>query len=205
MSALLPDPARLEAIVIGGSAGALAALGPIVAALPRDLPIPVIVVLHLKPDDPSGLPAVVAARCALPVREADDKEPIAPGTLYLAPPAYHLLVERDRTFALSLDPPVHFSRPAIDVLFESAADVYGTGLLGVVLSGANSDGAAGLAAVVRAGGAAIVQSPETASSPEMPRAAVKAAGGPLVLAPQAVAGFLRGVPPRTRPGGPERR
>ena len=97
------------------------------------------------------------ARCAIRVREAEDKEPIEPGVVYFAPPDYHLLVEQDKRLSLSDDEPVLFSRPSIDVLFESAADAYGGGLIGVVLTGANSDGAKGLKAVVQAGGVAVVQ------------------------------------------------
>ncbi len=106
------------------------------------------------------------------MREVEDKEPIVPGTVYVAPPNYHLLVERTRTFALSADEAVLFSRPAIDVLFESAADAYGNHLAGIVLTGASADGARGLSAVKRRGGIAIVQSPDGALAPEMPRAAL---------------------------------
>jgi two-component system, chemotaxis family, protein-glutamate methylesterase/glutaminase len=163
---------RIEAIVMGGSSGALEALSTLLPALPAHCPIPVAIVVHLPPARPSHLAEVLGARTSLPVREVEDKEPIAPGTIYVAPPNYHLLVERTRTFALSADEAVLFSRPAIDVLFESAADAYGKHLAGIVLTGASADGARGLSAVKRRGGIAIVQSPDGAVAPEMPRAAL---------------------------------
>jgi two-component system chemotaxis response regulator CheB len=163
---------EIEAIVMGGSSGALEALSTLLPALPAHCPIPVAIVVHLPPSRPSHLAQVLRARTVLPVREAEDKEPIAAGTVYVAPPNYHLLIERTRTFSLSADEPVHFSRPAIDVLFESAADAYGDHLAGIVLTGASADGARGLSAVKRRGGMAIVQSPDGAVAPEMPRAAL---------------------------------
>ena len=163
---------EIEAIVMGGSSGALEALATLLPALPADCAVPVTIVVHLPPSRPSHLAEVLAARTVLPVREAEDKEPLAAGTVYVAPPNYHLLVERTKTFALSADEAVLFSRPAIDVLFESAADAYGERLLGIILTGASADGARGLSAVKRRGGVAIVQTPEGATAPEMPRAAL---------------------------------
>ena len=163
---------RVEAIVMGGSSGALEALSTLLPALPEPCAVPVAIVVHLPPARPSHLPEVLGARTPLPVREAEDKEPIAAGTVYVAPPNYHLLVERSKTFALSADEAVLFSRPAIDVLFESAADAYGERLVGIVLSGASADGARGLSAVKQRGGIAVVQSPDASPAPEMPRAAL---------------------------------
>ena len=165
---------RVEAVVIGASAGAIQALSEILPALPADFALPVLAVVHVPPDRKNALSALFARRCLLPVREAEDKEPLAPGTITFAPPNYHMLVETDRTIALSTDEPVHFSRPSIDVLFESAADAFGPNLLAVVLTGANEDGARGLLAVARAGGTSLVQDPASAPSPEMPRAASSA-------------------------------
>ncbi len=119
------------------------------------------------------LSELFANRCAMAVKEAEDKEMIRPGIIYFAPPGYHLLVEPGLSVALSNDEPVLYSRPSIDVLFESAADAYGDGLTGVILTGANSDGARGLAAVVAAGGKALVQDPETAEGTAMPLAALR--------------------------------
>ena len=132
------------------------------------------VVVHVPPDKRSILAELFQAKCRITVREAEDKEPISGGTVYFAPPDYHLLVETDRSLSLSSDEPVLYSRPSIDVLFESAADAYGPALIAIVLTGANQDGAKGLKAVVEAGGTAIVQSPEDAFASAMPEAALAA-------------------------------
>ncbi|MBL9039443.1 MAG: chemotaxis protein CheB [Archangium sp.] len=171
-------PVRL--VAIGGSAGGIEALGALLPALPATFRPSVVVVLHLLASKPSLLSDIFAPRCALPVREPLDKDAVEPGTIYFAPPGYHLMIERDEPrseachFALSTDAPVHNSRPAIDVLFESVAEVYGARAAGVVLSGANTDGALGLAAIQRAGGVALVQAPHTAQIETMPRAAIGA-------------------------------
>ncbi|WP_438479560.1 chemotaxis protein CheB [Oleiharenicola lentus] len=167
-----PEPA--ECVVIGGSAGAIDALMKILPALPRGYPLPVLVVVHLQPTERSLLSEIFSQRCALPVKEAEDKEPIIAGTIYFAPPDYHLLVEADHTLSLSSDEPIYFSRPAIDVLFESAADAYGSALRAVILTGASSDGAAGLRTVQRLGGLGFVQRPDTAEATMMPQSALDA-------------------------------
>lgn len=184
---------RWEAVVIGGSAGSLEALSAILPELPGDFPLPILVVVHLPADKKSMLPEVLQNKCRLRVVEAQDKEPIEAGTVYFAPPDYHLLVEADRHVALSYDEPLLFSRPSIDVLFESAADAYGAGLVGIILSGANSDGADGLAAVVAEGGGAVVQSPENAYASAMPLAALDRCPTAGVLAPGEIAGYLKGL------------
>lgn len=167
--------ARYSAVVIGASAGALDALSAILPALPKDYPLPILIVVHLPPERNSALPELMQAKCKLDVREAEDKEPILPGRVYIAPPDYHLLVEPDRRISLSSDEPVMFSRPSIDVLFESAADAYPDGdLIGIVLSGANYDGAKGLKAICATGGTAWVQNPATAQASTMPESALKA-------------------------------
>ncbi|MBN8849606.1 MAG: chemotaxis protein CheB, partial [Sphingomonas sp.] len=142
----------IEAVAIGASAGAVEALSAILPRLPADYPLPVLVVVHVPADRRSVLATLFQSKCRIAVREAEDKEPVVPGTVYFAPPDYHLQVEADRTLSLSADDPVLYSRPSIDVLFESAADAYGAALAGVVLTGANQDGARGLAAVAEAGG-----------------------------------------------------
>lgn len=162
-----------EAIVIGTSAGALESLSAVLPMLPEDYALPVMVVVHLPPDKKSIMAELLQRKCAMKVREAEDKEPIEPGTIYLAPPDYHLLVEPDRRLSLSSEEPVRYSRPSIDVLFDTAADAYGETLLGVILSGANSDGAQGLKTILAAGGQAVVQRPETAYSAAMPQAALE--------------------------------
>jgi two-component system chemotaxis response regulator CheB len=164
----------VEAVAVGGSAGALDALTDLLAALPEGWQTAILVVVHVRPEPPSLLSEVLAARTRLDVREARDKEPIAPATIYVAPPDYHLLVERERTLSLSRDPAVHYTRPAIDVLFESAAIAFGRALAGVLLTGANADGARGLAAIRAAGGRVAVQDPSTAPSPTMPAAGLAA-------------------------------
>jgi two-component system chemotaxis response regulator CheB len=152
-------------------------MGLLLPALRGDLPVPVIVVLHLPRERPSLLADIFRYRCALPTQEAQDKEPLKNGVVYFAPPDYHLLVDEGPSLALSVDDPVFFSRPSIDVLFESAADAFGPRLLGIVLTGGNEDGARGLAAVAREGGVTVVQQPETAQMPQMPEAAL--AKGPV--------------------------
>jgi two-component system chemotaxis response regulator CheB len=178
------------AIVIGGSAGALEALAVILPALPSSCDVPIVIVVHLPPAAPSLLPTVLQPRSALLVKEAEDKEPVLGRTIYVAPPNYHLLVERDRTFALSVDDLVHFSRPAIDVLFESASEAYGSKLAGVVLTGANADGAAGLAAIKKRGGLTIAQAPGSAVVPMMPEAAIDTGAVDHVLTPAGIAALL---------------
>ncbi len=170
-------PPGIDAIVIGASAGGVDALSTVLPALPARLAACVLVVLHLPRQRPSLLADIFAPKCALPVHEAHDKETPLPGHIYLAPPDYHLLVDAGPALALSIDPPVRFSRPSIDVLFESAADVYRERLLGVVLTGANADGADGLAAVLRAGGQGWVQAPGDAHVSAMPEAALRRSPG----------------------------
>jgi two-component system chemotaxis response regulator CheB len=159
-------------VVIGASAGAVEALIQILPALPEDYPLPLLIVVHLPPDRESTLASLLDVRCRIAVKEAEDKEPILPGTAYLAPPDYHLLVEPELVMSLSVEEPVLYSRPSIDVLFESAAAAYGSGLTGIVLTGANSDGARGLRAVFAAGGQGIVQIPASAEASAMPQAAL---------------------------------
>jgi len=164
---------RTEVIVIGGSAGAIEALLAILPALPSALTIPVVVVLHVAPNHPSLLPSLLGRVCPRPVREIEDKQRLEAGAIQVAPPNYHVLLERDRTLALSVDAPVQFSRPSIDVLFESAAASLGRAVAGIVLSGANEDGARGLRCIVDAGGRAAIQAPSAAAHAEMPAAAAR--------------------------------
>jgi len=162
----------IEAIVMGASAGGVSALLTVMACLPKDFAIPLICVLHLPDDHDSHLAEVFSRKLGRPVREARDKESIEPGIIYVAGPGYHLSVERDRSLSLSQEERVHFSRPSIDILFESAADAYGANLAGVLLTGANEDGAAGLARISQYGGLSIVQDPAQAQVSAMPAAAL---------------------------------
>lgn len=163
-----------KAVVIGASAGGVQALSQILPALPENYPVPILVVIHVPPRRDNALVNLLAAKCALQVKEAEDKEMVTGGTIYFAPADYHLLLEADGTVALSSDEPVNHSRPAIDVLFESAADAYGAKLTGIVLTGANHDGADGLKAVGAVGGIALVEQPITAEVSTMPAAALAA-------------------------------
>jgi two-component system chemotaxis response regulator CheB len=151
----------------------------------------VFIVLHLPRDKPSVLAEIFARKCALPVREAQDKEDVVPGTVYFAPNNYHLLIDTGPQLALSADEPVHHSRPSIDVLFESAVEIYHKRLLGIILSGANEDGAAGLAAIHDAGGVTVVQSPQTARAPQMVLSALKLRPADRVLSLDEIANMLR--------------
>jgi two-component system chemotaxis response regulator CheB len=182
----------IDAIVIGTSAGGVEALSIVLPALPPGFRPSVLIVLHLPRERPSLLVDIFSSRCALPVYEAEDKQPIEPGTVYFAPPDYHLLVDVDGPrLALSADAPVHFSRPSIDVLFESAAEVYADRLLGIILTGASQDGASGLEAVHRAGGVTVVQEPHSAQSSFMAEAALQRGPVDFVLALEQIAALLR--------------
>ncbi|HYD80265.1 MAG TPA: chemotaxis protein CheB [Paucimonas sp.] len=171
---------RIDAVVLGASAGGVAAIGTLLGALPAGFEAAIVVVVHLPPTGGTSLQHVFSSHCVLPIQEAEDKECIEPGRIYLAPPDYHLLVEPDKTLSLSGDAPVNYSRPSIDVLFESAAFAYRDSLLGIVLTGASADGAAGLAAIRACGGLAWVQSPDEATAKMMPEAAIARAGADLV-------------------------
>lgn len=166
---------HIEALVIGGSAGAVSSLAQILPSLTPDFPWPIILVVHVPAGKQSGIANLFLPICSLSVKEAEDKEPLLAGTIYVAPPDYHLLVEVDRRLSLSVEPPVHHSRPSIDVLFQSAADAYGRNLLAILLTGANQDGAQGVQAICQAGGMAFVQRPQANEARVMPEAALAAA------------------------------
>ena len=169
----MADLRPVKAVVIGASAGGVEALLTIFAGLKSGYRLPIIVVLHLPDERRSQLAEVFAQRVALPVREVQDKQPIVPGTLYFAAPGYHVSVEHDLSLSLSQEEPVHYSRPAIDYLFESAADVYQQRLAAILLTGANQDGARGLSQVKQSGGLTIIQDPDEAQVATMPRAALE--------------------------------
>ena len=182
---------RVDAIVIGASAGGVEALSILLPALPAPLRAAVFIVLHLPRERPSLLVEIFAPKCAVPVREAEDKVRVEPGTVYFAPADYHLLIDHGPQLALSIDDLVHCSRPSIDVLFESAADVYAERLMGIILTGANDDGSAGLAAVKRSGGVTIVQDPDSAQLPLMILSALKQSLPDFVLPLDKIAELLR--------------
>jgi two-component system, chemotaxis family, protein-glutamate methylesterase/glutaminase len=165
---------RYEAIVIGVSSGGLKALKLIFSSLPSDFAVPVIVVQHIGPRSENGWINLLIDNCAIPIKEADEKESVATGNIYIAPSNYHLLIEKDKTFSLTIDERVNFARPSIDVLFESAAEAYKEKLIGIILTGANSDGTEGVRRIKEYGGLVIVQDPATAESSYMPASAISA-------------------------------
>ncbi|MDQ1922147.1 chemotaxis protein CheB [Massilia pseudoviolaceinigra] len=181
---------KIDAVVIGASAGGIDALLRILPALPRSFGFSVIVVLHLPDDRDSRLAEVFQQRLAMPVRQADDKMPLEAGTVYFAPPGYHLSIERDLSFSLSQEDPVHFSRPAIDLLMESAADAYGKRLAGILLTGASADGAAGMARIAACGGLTVVQDPLDAEIATMPLAAIRLRAPDAVLSVPAIGALM---------------
>jgi two-component system chemotaxis response regulator CheB len=179
-----------EAVVIGSSAGGLKALKTIILGLDKTFSIPIIVVQHMSPHSDSFMSRYFNQLSHLQVKEADEREPVRPSHMYLAPPNYHLLVEEDKTLSLSVEEKVNYARPSIDVLFESAAFAWGSRLIGIVLTGANNDGATGLKKITQAGGLAIIQSPETAEVPIMPISAIDNCPDAIILKLEDIALFL---------------
>ena len=186
-------PGKYEAIVIGVSSGGMEAMKFLFSALPREFSIPIIVVQHMSPHSDSQWISVVKKNFPLEFKEADEKEKILPGHIYIAPPNYHLLVEADRSFSLSVEPKVNYARPAIDVLFQTASMVYKEKLIGIVLTGSNHDGAEGLKQIKVCGGLCIVQDPATAASSYMPQAALEAAQPQYVLSLKKVIDLLKSI------------
>ncbi|WP_109123510.1 chemotaxis protein CheB [Dyella sp. C11] len=184
--------AHIKAVVMGGSAGSIASLITIVRELPAAFEPSVFLTVHVPPSEKRNvLVDVLRSHCDIAIGEAEDKQPIQPGTLYVAPSDYHLLVESSGVLSLSSDEPVLFSRPSIDVLFESAADAYGEALVGIVLSGASSDGAHGSRAIQDAGGAVMVEDPLSAYASVMPLATLNACPGARVGSPGQIATYLK--------------
>jgi len=182
-------------VAIGASIGGLEALKLLLPALPRDYPWPVIVVLHSSAGyRDTRLDTLLGQRSILPVREAQPRQPVQAGVVHVAPAGYHLLVEKDLRFALSVDEKVSYVRPSVDVLFDSVADACGARCVGVILTGANDDGAEGLAAIRRRGGLALVQDPAEAQAPQMPQAALRVAGADQVLKLRDLAARLAALP-----------
>lgn len=175
---------QLKVVAIGGSAGSIEALLTLVPLLPAQASFGVVVVVHLPADAPSLLPEVLQRHCRMPVREAEPWMELLPSTVYVAPPGYHLAIEPDRSFSLSVDEPVNFARPSIDVLFASVADVYGTAAMAILLSGANADGLT------------IVHDPAEAARPEMPAAAVALTEPTATMPLGQIAKLLRGLAKR---------
>jgi two-component system, chemotaxis family, protein-glutamate methylesterase/glutaminase len=182
-----------EVIAVGASWGGLQAVGQLLEGIPREVEQPIVVAQHRSPESSRGvLESLLQHHIARPVGEPHDKEPIERCRVYIAPADYHLLVE-DGHFALSVDARVQFARPSIDVLFESIAERYRERAIGIVLTGANEDGAAGLAAIKRNGGVSIVQDPETATRRSMPDAAIAASVADAILPLDEIGHFLYGL------------
>lgn len=179
-------------VVVGASTGGAQALAALLSGLPHDFAAPVVVALHRGRDSADTLTEFLQRSSALRIQEAQDKEPLAPGIVYLAPPDYHLLVEKDN-LALSTEARVHWARPSIDVLFESAADIWAEQTIGVILTGANADGAQGLARIKKSGGLAVVQDPAEALYRAMPDAAIAACRVDRTLPLAEIAPLLAGL------------
>jgi two-component system, chemotaxis family, protein-glutamate methylesterase/glutaminase len=180
---------RYELIVVGASLGGFQALEQVLGGLPPGFPLPIVVVQHRSSDSDDLLAILLKRKSRLPVSEAEDKQPIMPGQVYIAPANYHLLVEEGH-LALSTQSPVEFARPSIDVLFESAADAFRERVVAVLLTGSNKDGAEGMARVKDCGGLTLVQDPASAESVRMPEAAIEASGIDRVLPLSEIADFL---------------
>ena len=184
-------PERYSTVVIGTSAGGMNALTSILSKLTDKFIPTIIIVQHIQEEGTDGYRTTfLNKKCALPVEDAIDKTPIQPGTVYLAPPAYHLLLEESGTLSLSIDEPVNYSRPSIDVLFESAAVAFKEKLIGIILTGANNDGEAGLKKIKQMGGYTIVQDPDEAEAKAMPLAAIKGTEVDQVLPLEQIGRFL---------------
>lgn len=182
-----------EVIVVGCSMGGMHALGIILGSLPKNFPLPIVIVQHRYRTSNEGLPAYYRRHAQIDVVDADDKQWLQPGTAYLAPANYHLLVEKSGgrgELNLSVDDAVAYSRPSIDVLFESAAEAYGSGAIALILTGANSDGTRGAVRIKRRGGFVIAQDPATAEAPEMPQAAIDGARVDRILPLERIGPFL---------------
>ncbi|MDP2875377.1 MAG: chemotaxis protein CheB [Holophaga sp.] len=179
-----------QAVVVGVSMGGLEALKRLLSALPADFPIPILVVQHMDPQSGDGLATILNAFCPIRVKEADAGEQPLAGTVYLAPANYHLLVEPDGCLALSIDPPVNYARPSVDVLFETAAEAHGSKLVGVLLTGAGSDGSRGLRTIQQRGGHTLVQDPTEALAESMPRSALELLKPDAILSLEAMASHL---------------
>ncbi|MET0790659.1 MAG: chemotaxis protein CheB [Polyangiaceae bacterium] len=191
--------ARYELVVMGTSTGGLHALTRLLSALPPAYRLPVVIVQHRSKDSDERLPALLQVASPLPLREAEDKEPLRAPGVYLGPPDYHLLVEPE-SLALSTEEPIAYSRPSIDVLFESASYAFGSGVIGVLLTGANQDGTRGLLRIKERGGYVIVQDPKSAESDFMPKHAIKNVAADRVLPLELIAAELMARADEARPG-----
>lgn len=193
------DHASRRLLIVGGSAGSLQVILGLLTALRAGFPLPVLIVLHRSGVVESSLEDLFSSRTDLPIKEVEEKEPVLPGTVYLCPADYHVLLEKNYTFSLDYSERVHFSRPSIDVSFRSAADVYGPGLISLLLSGGNVDGAEGLQYIQERGGVTIVQDPQTADVPYMPQQAISRVKVDFIVPSEELPDLIKGLvrlPPR---------
>lgn len=184
---------QYKMIVIGGSAGSLQVILRLMPELRVPVPVTMVIVLHRKPSSDETLIDLLTSRTANPVREVEEKDPILPGYIYIVPADYHLLIESDQTFSLDVSEKVNYSRPSIDITFESAAEVYGPALLGILLSGANADGQEGMKAIKAAGGVCVVQDPDTAEVSYMPLQALSHVEIDKVMHAEELAAFINSL------------
>lgn len=182
-----------EAIVIGVSSGGMHAMSVIFSHLPKDFKIPIIIVQHIGAHSDSEWIKILDHRSQLHIKEGDEKEKIEKGNVYFAPPNYHLLIEKDKTLSLSIEGRVNFARPAIDVLFETAAEAYKNKLIGIILTGSNYDGTNGMKRIKELGGLTIAQDPETAASPFMPASAIAAMQPDYILSLEDIIELLKKI------------
>ena len=184
---------RFKIVVIGGSAGSLDVLFKLLPKLKWDLSPSILIVLHRRNSGESSLTELLATKTIIPIREVEDKDPIQPGYIYLAPSDYHVLIEKDFTFALDSSEKINFSRPSLDVTFESAAEIYGSHLAGIILSGANEDGTKGFQSIKKNGGTIIAQDPVTAQMPIMPQTAISNTNIDFILQINEIADFINSI------------
>jgi two-component system chemotaxis response regulator CheB len=179
-----------KVFIIGGSSGSFDVLLYLLPHLQPLVAVAIIIVLHRKNGYDTALTDVFSYRTTIEVREVEEKEPLLPGIIYLAPADYHLLLEKDYTFSLDVSERVNYSRPSIDVCFETAAEVLGQKLVGILLSGSNVDGTNGLQVIKQLGGVTVVQDPQSAESPYMPQQAINRGAADYILNPVEIAGFI---------------
>ena len=184
---------KCRLVIIGGSAGSLEVLLKILPRLNEVTSFSIVIVLHRKSAEDTILEDLISVKASIPLREVEDKVKISPGFIYVAPSDYHLLFEKEEVLSLDTSEKINFSRPSIDVSFESAADVYGPSLVGILLSGANNDGSEGLIAIKEAGGITIVQDPATAEMPFMPQNAIIQASPHYILDLKGLIAFIQGI------------
>lgn len=181
---------KYDVVVIGGSAGSLEVIFKLVSAFQDNTGTIFIIVVHRKNNTSSILEELLSAKTSITVKEVEDKDPILPNTIYIAPADYHLLIEDDQTFSLDCSEKIHYSRPSIDITFESVAQVYGARVIGILLSGANADGAEGMARIKKAGGFTIVQDPTTSDAGYMPQQAIKQNAFDKILHAEEIAEYI---------------